>query len=259
VIDFLYANGDSWTYGNGIDEDPAMKDLNLHVPLSTEQRTDLAWAGHLGRHLGVRVKNASLGGSSNARIVRTTCDFLQKYPKDAYNSLLVVIGWTTVERSEIYIDRTGYDDYYAFNAAQRFSDQFNGNNPGQIAFNKVVDSYQKDYVKYVYSNQQAMSNYFIQLTQMRHLLENLGIKYLFFNAIPWHWLKFQETKEFEERLLPHSNEKFIGSLTHETMTSFVEQNNFAMSSCRHPMVQGHKAWAERLYTDLKRIYPNDVT
>lgn len=260
MIDYLYVNGDSWTYGNGIDEDPTIKEMGLKIPLFNDERSSLAWPGHLGKKLGVRVKNDSLGGASNARIVRTTCNFLNKYPKDAYDGLCVIIGWTTIERSEIYIDREGYKDYYSFNAAQKFSDQFNLDISKDVRnFNKIIDTYQKQYVTYLFSNKAAMSTYFTQVITMQNTLENLGIKYMFFNAIPWHWLNHTEQTEFEERLLANASEKFLGSLNRETFTSFIEKHNYPMSSCIHPMLDGHIAWSERLYSELKRLYPNDIT
>jgi hypothetical protein len=262
MINHLYVNGDSWTYGNGVDEDPKVIHDGLKIPLQINERLSYTWASYLAKKLSVEVTNGSIGGGSNARIVRTTSDFLQKYPKEEYKNLLMIIGWTTVERNEIFINRQDYPDrYYAFNAAQKFSDQFNTDVSSEVSrFNGVVNMYQKGYVTNVQNNEMNITNYFIQLTLMKNLLENLGIKYMFFNAIPWHWLQMeQDVTKFEGRLVRHAGPKFIGSLTRETMSSFVEHNNYPMSSCKHTMSLGHEAWANRLYSELEKVYKDDIT
>lgn len=261
MINHLYVNGDSWTYGNGIDEDPIIKSAGLKLPLEADERLSYTWAAELGRLLSVNVSNNSLGGASNARILRTTTEFIQKYPKHEYKNLLVIIGWTTVERNEIFINRPDYPNrYYAFNAAQKFSDQFNLTIPTEVTkFNNIVNMYQKGYVTNVQNNEMNITNYFTQLTLMKSLFENLGIKYIFFNAIPWHWLQMeQEVAKFESRLVSHAGPKFIGSLTRETMSTFT-QDNYPLSTCKHTMVDGHNAWAKRVYSELEKVYTNDIT
>ncbi len=262
MINHLYVNGDSWTYGNGIDEDPQVLADGLKIPLFTDERLLYTWGSVLGKKLGVNITNGSIGGGSNARIVRTTCDFLQQYPTEEYKNLLVILGWTTVERNEIFINRDGYSEkYYAFNAAQKFSDQFNKDvSPDINRFNNTINVYQRGYVTNVQNNEMNITSYFTQLTLMKNLLDNLKIKYIFFNAIPWHWLQLeQDVAKFEGRLISHAGTKFIGSLTRETMSSFIEDNDYPMSTCKHTMTVGHKAWADRIYSELEKIYPNDIT
>ena len=255
----IYANGDSWAYGNGIDEDPVLSKLGLQPPLGDETRLNLSWPAELGRLMNCNVKNESLGGGSNARIVRNTCDFLQKYPHEGYKDLLVVIGWTTIERDEIYLNHGGFSDFYKFNSAQKFSDQFviSSLTSDKKQYAKTIDEYQKLYQVWIQNRKMQMSAFFQQVFLLQNTLENLKINYIFFNTTPWHWVQGDDQIQFEIKLKDFIDIRFIGSSSYETMTSFINDGNYPMSSCLHPMVAGHAAWAAKLYKDINRIYLND--
>ena len=94
----LYANGDSWTHG---DEIPDTKNMNCH-----SNRYYGSWPWLLSRELKIPLCiNDGVGGGSNGRIYRRTCAYIINYLAAGYDpkELLIVIGWTTSERSELAV------------------------------------------------------------------------------------------------------------------------------------------------------------
>jgi len=88
----LYANGDSHlaaTYKYPGDEHPIL------------DQYEMSFAGLLAKRHGLDYINESVAGCSNNRIIRTSKEFLKD--KDPENTL-VLIGWSTFERTEWYID-----------------------------------------------------------------------------------------------------------------------------------------------------------
>jgi len=82
----LYVNGDSHSAGTDL------KDISQ------------AWPTILSNKLNLNVINESKPGGSNPRILRTTGNFTT-HAKDIF----VVIGWTSWEREEWYVDNKYYD------------------------------------------------------------------------------------------------------------------------------------------------------
>jgi hypothetical protein len=85
----LYVNGDSHSYGLGVD------------PKQT-------FAYRVARHFGLTLVNHAQVAASNQRILRTTRDYL-KHQEPA----MVLIGWSTWEREEWLHD----DQYYDVNSS----------------------------------------------------------------------------------------------------------------------------------------------
>jgi hypothetical protein len=256
MIKYLYANGCSWTHGNGIHEDPTFRDGT--VKASHQHNVVIqqyAWPNMLGEILNCTVNNDGWGAGSNSRMVRRTIEFLEKYPKTELDKLLVVIGWTTTERDEIYVNE--YQRWMNYNAAQSFSDQFNSSllSSTENELNKNIDKTQKQFVTWVHSTKYDLDRYFQQLYLMKNILENLKVKYLFFNSLPWTWVQPPDYKPVFTSL---SSPNIIGYDDYETMLSFCKDNNLPLSSCMHPMLAGHKRWAERLHKQLKICYPGDI-
>ena len=115
----LYANGCSWTAGNGISYDPLIQNLPLEERLTAS--SDYNWATLLSKKLRMKCINQAQGAGSNKRMVRTTCEFLQQLSDDEYKNLFVVLGWTTVDRNEIYLQEDKIGAWCMFNATQPVS------------------------------------------------------------------------------------------------------------------------------------------
>src|SRR5574337_364244 len=113
MIDFLYANGCSWTHGNGLDTDPLFTKIP-ESPKKTEFVNKYRWPDRLASYIKCDLLNDGWGAGSNNRIIRTTCEFLQNYPKEKYKNLLVALAWTTIERNEIFLDleETNIKDWF---------------------------------------------------------------------------------------------------------------------------------------------------
>lgn len=268
MINYLYTNGCSWTAGNGIEQDPIIS----HVPYPEKYRflLELNWPKKLSDHLRVPFMNEAQGAGSNKRMIRTTCDFLRKYPKSEYENLLVVLGWTTADRNEIYFEENeNTRGWCLFNASQPvsshgvpFRPDFSSN------FLNSIDEWQKQYVGDFFSVHSNYSYYFQELYLMSNMLENLKIKYLFFSSLPWKTMIYKgqgddvvflpfET-EINELKKPNILQTRDCDDSLNVMWDFCKHNNLPMAPDFHTMSVGHAEWAKHLHSELKGIYPNDI-
>ncbi len=262
MIEYLYANGCSWTHGNGIIEDPIFdgKSRDVSQNFGGYEPLKFAWPHRLGELLNCNVNNDGWGAGSNSRMIRRTIEFLNYYPESEIDKLLIVIGWSTLERDEIYVGQE-IDRWVNYNAAQQFSTQFNELfvlTDKQRRHVKLVDVVQKQYVTWVHDNRGDIEKYFLQLYLFKNYLENIGVKYLMFNALPWTWVPEEELNVHIPKFEKFISSNFIGPGTNETMMSFCNDNSLPLSTCIHPMVEGHKQWAEKLFNQLKTVYPEII-
>jgi len=246
----LYANGCSWTAGNGIQEDKNFE--------PGKRLDEYAWPKVLADKLGYEVTNSSEGAGSNQRIVRTTVNFVKTIPESQRKDVLVVIGWTTPERGEIYLsdEHVQYPGWYKFNAAQKFSDQFHPSTIVPKEYVKKIDDYQRMYVEHVHSQHANLVNYFQQKYLLANLLQNLGIKHCFFNSLPGIWHPDQTMMNFykeQQASIVTPNMVQVTEMHH-----LLREKGIKLSSCVHPMIDGHRVWAEYLETFIKNLYGDSV-
>lgn len=266
MIDYLYANGCSWTAGHGIQDHEKFKDLD--IPSRWNQLPVYAWPAALSKLLGVDHTNHGQGAGSNKRMVRTTIDWLHTYPKEKYKSLLVVLGWTTVDRNEFYIkeneDKRGW---CICNASQLISSYGYPLVPDfSKDFLSRIDDWHKDYLTTIFNNRANYTYFFQEMWLMSNLLENLGIKYVFFNSLPWKTFYMPEydkvdlTKEFSKEIealkKPQilSTREGIPDERNNVMSEFVRLNSLPMAKDHHTMIEGHEAWAKHLHAEINQIY-----
>jgi hypothetical protein len=89
MIDCLYVNGCSWTYGS-----------DLELEHDNAYRIHNNWASHLGRKLGLEVFNGSAPGAGNDRILRTTTrDVLDLVEQGRHP--LILVAWSSLQRFEL--------------------------------------------------------------------------------------------------------------------------------------------------------------
>ena len=102
----LYANGDSWTYG---------QELNDDQPGELDYKFYNTWPWWLAQRMDIpQVINDSLGGCSCDRIFRTTLNYI-KSQKDISDTIFV-LGWTSPERFEFpLVKKESYHDGYHTN------------------------------------------------------------------------------------------------------------------------------------------------
>lgn len=280
MINTLYVNGCSWTSGVELEEDPKFKayiknlgwnrqddsnnlnwnliDDNNTVVSSVELHYDLFnWAGHLKNKLNIpTLVNHSIGAASNHRILRTTCEYIRKVPKEQYENLLVIIGWTASERNEIYVQNDHEGAWQRFNSTQRFSETYDNNvKIDQYKLNQL-DKLQDLYTVHVNSDYSNIFEYFQATYLLSNLLEHLGIKYFFFNALPPWWVSghlmssCDPEVEFKLELEQHETNNNILHYG-DSMYCFINHNNYPLATYKHPLSQGHIDWGDYLLSKLQ--------
>lgn len=249
----LFANGCSWTAGNGISKDPLLNnDDGLVEDLKSSAR--FAWPAVLGEKLSYHVINSAVGAGSNERIIRTTLDFVMSHPPEEYKDLLVVVGWTSVERGEVYINNGEKAGWHTFNARQTFSDSHPFIPEHEIKTD--VDKYQKIYLTHIYDRNVNMMNYYRGVFLLSNVLENLKIKYLFFNGVPAEPNgSAEDNKSYKREMKKFQNP---GIITDITFTKFCAVKKLPLSPCIHPMIQAHSEWANFLFDRISTVYGTNI-
>lgn len=277
MIDTLYVNGCSWTAGNELDEDPifvehlAKRGMTLHltenqgvlnvkdsndniVGVAAEFWNEFTWAKNLADKLNLTLVNDSTGGGSNDRIVRTTVDYVRNLTLEQRKQTLVIIGWTTSSRNEICVkDTHNVPNWYRFNATHKFSESLTLDHtlrPSQI---EPIDKVHKLWMTEIFNEYERVHGYFQSVYLLSNLLESLGIRYYFFNALPCWYVLGDEAEQiqndFESWLSWHDNHTNIHGI-YSTMYYFIHEHNYKIAPGKHPLVDGHIAWAEELLRDL---------
>ena len=252
----LYANGCSWTAGDGIQYDPV---LNIPSPAVAWPFTrKLNWAQVLSKVINRRCINQATGGGSNLRMVRTTCDFIHNLDKENYKDTIVILGWTTPERSEVYIEENNIKQWCIYNSMQKFSAY---KTPFSKSMVSEIDSLQKKQIIYTDNYMTHYTYLFQQMFLMSNMLENLNIRYLFFHSLPWmcDLDKFNVTEIFKKQIQNLKKSTILDSNDPlNVMSTFCYANNVPMAVDQHTMVDGHRLWAENLHRKLVHLYGENL-
>lgn len=253
MVKHIYANGDSWTFGNGLEEDPLFKSSAIEY-----KQLEYTWPAFLGKLMNADVINESTGGGSNARMVRKTATFLRNFPEEKRDDLLVVLGWTSVERSEVPVSYEGKLEWNRLNAWQPFSEQWGENiAPWPSHVMKDIERYQKTNIQFGLNEKICLELFFRQIYLLSNMLESMRIKFLFFlsiNGLTFPGTKINIDSDYKSDLHYLSDERFMGMHVGASMSAFCNQNNFPLSTCIHPLIKGHQAWGEYLYEHYNRVY-----
>jgi hypothetical protein len=278
LIDTLYVNGCSWTAGNELDEDPifaeqlAKRGMTLHpterpgvvnvkdsndnkVGISADFWNEFTWAKRLTDKLNLNLINDSTGGGSNDRIVRTTIDYVRNLTPEQRNSTLVIIGWTFSTRNEICVtDTQNVPIWFRFNASGKFSETLTLDHTLSLAQIEQIDKVYKLWMTDIFNDYERVQSYFQGVYMLSNLLENLGIRYYFFNALPcWYFVSDEMVSEIQNNLGSwlswHDNHTNIQAIDY-TMQRFVREHNYKIAPGKHPLVEAHAAWADELLREL---------
>lgn len=252
MIDTLYTNGCSWTAGDDLEKDILFSNqpkitINDNPTKIRSIRDIYSWPAKLAKLYNTSVINDAFSGGSNKRIVRTTCDFLQNYPKDKLDNLLVVIGWTTMERDEICVNNR----WRIFNSSQQFSSFTHKDLLSHEI--KSIDKFQEHYVRDIANDVTNLTHYFQQTYLLANLLENKGVKYYFFNGLPPWWqhsVTLNPTDVFSTQL------EMLNTINFEKECWFYQckKNKLLISDTHHPLVSTHDLWANHLKTAIDNLY-----
>jgi hypothetical protein len=245
MIDTLYTNGCSWTAGDELEQDPKFTEYLSQQKLKKNgwSITDAKgayicppsdiwpkfnWSGQVAKYLNIpNVINESFGGGSNYRLLRLTCDFLLSYPNEKRKNLLVIIGWTSPDRDEVYIeDKKSWE-----------------------ILNFKDSSFTKDYFTHVFSEFKNIKIYYQQVFLLSNLLENLKIKYFFFNSIFYPNFSYYDTNELKNYIECYKNNNSI--LSDYNMVQYVSNKKYPVGMYKHPLIDAHEGWAIHLIDIMK--------
>ena len=276
MIEQVYVNGCSWTAGNELEQDPAfhqyLADNNLHIEdpnddynwniLDSDNQivsrydlhyNDFNWASRLKTLSGAKnLLNDAIGGASNTRILRKTLDYVYNLKPADYTKTLIVIGWTTSERDEIYVNNT----WQRWNLVQPFSTTVDRLEINDDVYIKHMDQLHKNYNALVYNDYARIKAYFNSVFLLSNTLNNLGIKHFFFNALPpwWEGGEFKTSvnvpEEFEQELAWHENQKNLQNFR-DSFMHYVHMNDLSVGKYLHPLHTAHTLWANYIWTDMR--------
>jgi hypothetical protein len=273
MIKTLYANGCSWSEGYLLQEEPEVLEyatkLGYEFPSVVEAKkhgepvhfppfeiyNNFNWAGIIAKELNIEnIVNHAAGGGSNARILRTTIDYIRSLSRQEKKETLVVIGWTLSDRNELYLDdKQGSAQWMLFNGAQSFRSLV----PKGIyedSFFDRISSFWDNYVIDVHSSYACIYNFFQQSELLANFLENQGIKYYFFNAFPIFWgiHDIDQTKQHELiSLAENYNNNYAVLPTSITFSEFVGEDQYLRLSDGHPNSLAYKLWANHMIEYMK--------
>lgn len=276
MIDTLYVNGCSWTEGHLLHNDPPARIYAESIGYSFPNPKDLFFAnkngigpeypfrdiydkfnfaGVIAKQLNINtVHNDAIGAGSNARIIRTTVDYVKNLTKEQCSNTLIIIGWTDPSRNELYLNDNKEQQYWAkFNLTQPFR-YLNGDFDPEFTAN--IDKFQEMYTVYVHSYYANIVKFFEQSYLLANLLENKGIRYYFFNTFPVFWglrepeytntiTQFNREIEIYHTLNTHSiHDTFVHYIGHKPEWTLPDD-------IHHPNILGHYLWAEQLLHSIQ--------
>jgi len=239
MIKTLYANGDSWTFGQELKDDIAD-----HL----DYKFYNTWPWHVAQELKIpQLVNEAQGGGSNDRIFRKTIDYIRNY-KGKPEELLVIVAWTTYERFELPVavkreHNNGYTNWESLDI--EYTSMLMNSKPN------VTDKLMLDYhMNRTMLNSSKVNSYkFFNLQWLlKQVCDNLGVKLLQTYAL--------DNPEFVLGR-PEANEKWLDAISPYPI-SFnrqlmeVEHLEDVRAPGRHPNEQGHKLIAKNIVAYLKQ-------
>lgn len=202
----IYANGDSHTAGIG-------------VPVK------LTFSQIVADHLQCKLVNDAVVGSSNARILRTTKEFLSNHtPK------LIVIGWSTWEREEWFYN----GQYYDVNSSGH------SNLPTEL-----VNKYKKWVVDQTPNVvDQKSSQLHKEIYELHCLLKDKNIPHVFFNCM-YNFFSVEDKKDWKYCYIdPYKNDS--------SYYWYLKNKGFTTDDWYHYKQDGHRAWANFLIDHINK-------
>ncbi len=233
---YVYANGCSFTYGSELHDDPQTR-----ICTNNSYRWEHSWPGALTRLLGVSgagAYNDATPSGSNDRITRTTVQFVLRNWQAAdlpAEQLLVVIGWSHPARREFFVDGAfrqvvphhGYDI-------------------------RALDRLARVYRQVAWDDTESRWRFATQALTLASFLRDLGIRFVFFDAIEPNRLPDELADDPAVPGLLGGDSWIRGS--DDLSMARVLRADPSNWTGQHPSETGHAAWAallaQRLGTDL---------
>lgn len=208
----ILTNGDSWTGG------------------PTYPSRDTHWPYQLSQKYGLAVKNLAWGGVSNARIYRTTIEYLYSdQPKPTH----LIIGWSSNTRAELPTTLGLYMRVVPTDSCTLFIEN-DQPVPNIVA---VKDMYYRD----LHNEDLAFSTLVHNMLTIRDLCEFKGIKLGMFNSHRSMPNLPEYASEIESNwILP----------SYSCMRETLNNLNFELIESRHTVAAGQVYWADLVYSWL---------
>jgi len=202
----LYVNGDSHSQGVGV-------------------QIDESYPVIIAKEFGLDIVNEAQSGASNARILRTSKEYLasQQTPD------LIVIGWSTWEREEWQYENT----YYNVNSS--------GHNP----LPKILEH---SYKKWVIEQTPEILNkkslhWHKEIFQFHKELLQKNIKHIFFNCM-YNFFQIEDKLDWDMNFIgPYDNDS--------SYYWWLTQQGYESDKWYHFRASGHQAWGNRLISYIK--------
>ena len=202
----LYVNGDSHSQGMGV---------HLHE----------SYPVIVAKEFGLDIVNEAQTGASNARILRTSKEYLasQQTPD------LVIIGWSTWEREEWQYENT----------------YFNVNSSGHDPLPKILEH---SYKKWVIEQSPEMlnkksSHWHKEIFQFHKELLQKNIKHVFFNCM-YNFFQIKDKLDWDINFIgPYDNDS--------SYYWWLTQQGYESDKWYHFRASGHQAWGDRLISYIK--------
>ena len=221
-LKYLYANGDSWMAGDGVEE----KGYKIQ---GTKRCSKL-----LSDKLGLIEINESTSGGSNDRMVRRTIRWFDNNT-DKWDEVLVILGFIDPIRME-YWDEV--DNNWC---------QWNARDMDNIILGNK--KWWKKYVTLFLNDVSLHHNLKNQILLLTSFFDSNNIKYLMFFS--WGTGMIADSYPYSGfEIYKTINTKYIIS---ETFKEYIENKigpKKALTKCDHASVEGHKIWTEKLYEEL---------
>jgi hypothetical protein len=223
----LYVNGDSHSAGAEAvndycfaQDDPFFYGLG-RIPHPDNERA--SYGCNVANELFAVLHCDAESASSNARIIRTTRDYIKNIKPDA-----IIIGWSTWEREEWL-----YDDVYW---------QVNAGGIGQDWPDSIKERYQEYIANLDWVAATARAH--DQIFELHTELADLKIPHLFFNTY----------NDFSNQAPQNWNESYIEPYDPNlTYWRYLTNSGFESNQSYHFRADAHRKWAEFLLPYLTKL------
>lgn len=230
MTEIIYANGDSFTYGVGLED-------QAH-----------AYPFLLAKHRRCQLVNDAYPGSSHDRILRLTMKFVgNNLDKD----LFVVIGWGFSRRMEFYYDTNVEAEEDEANYIRYSSDPLN-----ERTKHRYPNDDCREFIRLYHENftnrNAAATRAMTRVIALQSFLDSMDVPYLFFNSA---WT------------IPTTDESLTNMINERRYYGFQDPNmtfdkwtwnsgSRGRSTLGHPDQHGHSVWFTNLrhYIDTRDLW-----
>jgi hypothetical protein len=202
----LYVNGDSHSQGVGVQ-------IHESYPVI------------VAKEFGLDIVNDAQSGASNARILRTSKEYLASNQ----TTDLIVIGWSTWEREEW----------------QHENQYYNVNSSGHDPLPKILEH---SYKKWVIEQTPEILNkkslhWHKEIFQFHKELLQKNIKHIFFNCM-YNFFQIEDKLDWDMNFIgPYDNDS--------SYYWWLTQQGYESDKWYHFRASGHQAWGDRLISYIK--------